>query len=191
MCFRSPFQGNGAYLSIKTALAFMAGIPSGMRVLNGLFPVVSLRSTTGYRMWCLRHRVTLSLKLARQCANQNSVLDFKSAPFPFQGKISLLQEVILWHPKLRHFDYGLFPCRPEQTENLKLLHHFWIPWGSLHGYYWAMPDLFPIIEAIPEMRGDVEQMGSKPKFWFKHDQSNDTFRGEEVVFLSMPMQNTD
>lgn len=39
-----------------------------------------------------------------------------------------------------------------------------------------MPDLFPIIEALPEMRGDVEQMGSKPKFWFKHDQSNWLFK---------------
>jgi hypothetical protein len=44
------FQGNGADLGTKTALTFMAGIPAGMRVLIGPLPVVSLRSTTGYRM---------------------------------------------------------------------------------------------------------------------------------------------
>jgi len=45
-----PLEGNGADLSIKTGLAFMAGIPAGIRILNGLFPVVSLLSTAGYRM---------------------------------------------------------------------------------------------------------------------------------------------
>ena len=52
--------------------------------LIGPFPVVSLRSTTGYNMWCLWHRVTPSLKLACQQATQNAVMGFKSAPFPWK-----------------------------------------------------------------------------------------------------------
>jgi hypothetical protein len=69
-----------------------------------------------------------------------------------------------------------------------------------------MPDLFPIIEALPEMRGDVEQMGSKPKFWFKHDQSNWLFKesrentGEDwaekiaseiAVLMGLPTHHTE
>jgi hypothetical protein len=44
------FQGNGADFRAKTAWVFMTGIPAGMRDLIGPFPVVSLRSTTGYNM---------------------------------------------------------------------------------------------------------------------------------------------
>ena len=35
-----------------------AGIPSGCRRAGHLLPVVSLRSTTGYRLSCLRHEVS-------------------------------------------------------------------------------------------------------------------------------------
>ena len=39
-----------------------------------------------------------------------------------------------------------------------------------------MPAPFPILEVAQEMRGDVEQLGSKPKFWFKYQGSNWLFK---------------
>lgn len=39
-----------------------------------------------------------------------------------------------------------------------------------------MPDLFPILEVTSEMRSDVEQLGSKPKFWFKYNGENWLFK---------------
>lgn len=39
-----------------------------------------------------------------------------------------------------------------------------------------MTDQFPIIEISSEMRRDVEQLGSKPKFWFTHDTQNWLFK---------------
>ncbi len=38
-----------------------------------------------------------------------------------------------------------------------------------------MPEFYPILEVTSEMRSDVEQLGSKPKFWFK-------LRGENWLF---------
>ena len=35
---------------------------------------------------------------------------------------------------------------------------------------------FPILEVVPAMRGDVEQLGSKPKFWFKYQGENWLFK---------------
>ena len=39
-----------------------------------------------------------------------------------------------------------------------------------------MPEPFPTIEVTSEMRSDVEQLGSKPKFWFKHHGENWLFK---------------
>lgn len=39
-----------------------------------------------------------------------------------------------------------------------------------------MSEFYPVIEVRPEMRGDVEQMGSKPKFWFKYYQTSWLFK---------------
>ena len=35
---------------------------------------------------------------------------------------------------------------------------------------------FPILEIASSMRGDVEQLGSKPKFWFKYQGENWLFK---------------
>jgi hypothetical protein len=43
-----------------------------------------------------------------------------------------------------------------------------------------MPELFPILEVTSEMRSDVEQLGSKPKFWFKHNDENWLFKEARV-----------
>ncbi len=39
-----------------------------------------------------------------------------------------------------------------------------------------MSEPFPIIEVTSAMRSDVEQLGSKPKFWFKHHGENWLFK---------------
>jgi hypothetical protein len=39
-----------------------------------------------------------------------------------------------------------------------------------------MPDPYPICEVTSEMRSDVEQLGSKPKFWFKLNGENWLFK---------------
>ncbi len=39
-----------------------------------------------------------------------------------------------------------------------------------------MSETFPILEVTSEMRSDVEQLGSKPKFWFKLDGENWLFK---------------
>jgi len=39
-----------------------------------------------------------------------------------------------------------------------------------------MPDKFSILEIPTEARNDVEQLGSKPKFWFKHESQNWLFK---------------
>jgi hypothetical protein len=39
-----------------------------------------------------------------------------------------------------------------------------------------MPEPFPILEVDPASRSDVEQLGSKPKFWFKRDGVNWLFK---------------
>ncbi|MDX2227513.1 MAG: HipA domain-containing protein [Verrucomicrobiae bacterium] len=39
-----------------------------------------------------------------------------------------------------------------------------------------MSDSFPILEVTSEMRSDVEQLGSKPKFWFKRNGENWLFK---------------
>jgi hypothetical protein len=39
-----------------------------------------------------------------------------------------------------------------------------------------MPDPFPILEVTSAVRSDVEQLGSKPKFWFKHQGENWLFK---------------
>lgn len=39
-----------------------------------------------------------------------------------------------------------------------------------------MPEPFPTIKVTSEMRSDVEQLGSKPKFWFKHHGENWLFK---------------
>lgn len=39
-----------------------------------------------------------------------------------------------------------------------------------------MSDPFPILEVTSEMRSDVEQLGSKPKFWFKRNGENWLFK---------------
>lgn len=39
-----------------------------------------------------------------------------------------------------------------------------------------MSEPFPILEVTSEMRSDVEQLGSKPKFWFKLDGQNWLFK---------------
>ncbi len=43
-----------------------------------------------------------------------------------------------------------------------------------------MPEPFPILEVTSEMRSDVEQLGSKPKFWFKLDGENWLFKEARV-----------
>jgi hypothetical protein len=43
-----------------------------------------------------------------------------------------------------------------------------------------MPDKFAILEIAPEARSDVEQLGSKPKFWFKHQGKNWLFKEARV-----------
>lgn len=40
----------------------------------------------------------------------------------------------------------------------------------------AMTEPFPIIEIAAEARSDVEQLGSKPKFWFKYQENNWLFK---------------
>ena len=40
----------------------------------------------------------------------------------------------------------------------------------------AMLEPFPIIEIPAEARSDVEQLGSKPKFWFKHQEQDWLFK---------------
>jgi len=37
-------------------------------------------------------------------------------------------------------------------------------------------DEFTILEVSSSMRSDVEQLGSKPKFWFKHHGENWLFK---------------
>lgn len=39
-----------------------------------------------------------------------------------------------------------------------------------------MVEMFPIIEVTSQMRSDVEQIGSKPKFWFKYEGRNWLFK---------------
>ena len=39
-----------------------------------------------------------------------------------------------------------------------------------------MAEPFPILEVASAMRSDVEQLGSKPKFWFKHEGENWLFK---------------
>jgi len=39
-----------------------------------------------------------------------------------------------------------------------------------------MSDPFSILEVTSEMRSDIEQLGSKPKFWFKHQEENWLFK---------------
>lgn len=39
-----------------------------------------------------------------------------------------------------------------------------------------MIEMFPIIEVSSQMRSDVEQIGSKPKFWFKYEGHNWLFK---------------
>lgn len=39
-----------------------------------------------------------------------------------------------------------------------------------------MPDLFPILEVTRAMRRDVEQLGSKPKFWFRYQDQDWLFK---------------
>jgi hypothetical protein len=39
-----------------------------------------------------------------------------------------------------------------------------------------MTEPFPIFEVFSAMRSDVEQLGSKPKFWFKSDGENWLFK---------------
>lgn len=39
-----------------------------------------------------------------------------------------------------------------------------------------MPEPFPILEVSSQMRSDVEQLGSKPKFWFKQHGENWLFK---------------
>ena len=39
-----------------------------------------------------------------------------------------------------------------------------------------MPEPFSIIQVASAMRSDVEQLGSKPKFWFKHEGENWLFK---------------
>lgn len=39
-----------------------------------------------------------------------------------------------------------------------------------------MAEPFPVLEVTSEMRSDVEQLGSKPKFWFKRDGENWLFK---------------
>lgn len=39
-----------------------------------------------------------------------------------------------------------------------------------------MADPYPVIDVQPEMRGAVEQMGSKPKFWFKYEDESWLFK---------------
>ncbi|MBE2283208.1 MAG: HipA domain-containing protein [Prosthecobacter sp.] len=39
-----------------------------------------------------------------------------------------------------------------------------------------MPEPYPILEVSSEMRSDVEQLGSKPKFWFKRGGENWLFK---------------
>lgn len=43
-----------------------------------------------------------------------------------------------------------------------------------------MTEPFPIIEVTSDMRSDVEQLGSKPKFWFKHEGQNWLFKEARV-----------
>ena len=40
--------------------------------------------------------------------------------------------------------------------------------------------LFPIIEVTSAMRSEVEQLGSKPKFWFRHNDENWLFKEARV-----------
>jgi len=44
----------------------------------------------------------------------------------------------------------------------------------------AMLERFPILEVASAMRSDVEQLGSKPKFWFKHHGENWLFKEARV-----------
>ena len=43
-----------------------------------------------------------------------------------------------------------------------------------------MPNFYPILEVTSEMRSDVEQLGSKPKFWFKWNGENWLFKEARV-----------
>jgi hypothetical protein len=69
-----------------------------------------------------------------------------------------------------------------------------------------MPEPFSIVEVTSEMRRDVEQLGSKPKFWFKHHGENWLFKearentGEDwaekvaseiAYLLGMPTHHTE
>lgn len=41
---------------------------------------------------------------------------------------------------------------------------------------WHMPEPFPVLEVGSDMRRDVEQLGSKPKFWFRHQEEDWLFK---------------